>query len=140
MFETVEGVAATCKANGTKEHVQCKYCKQKASVNDHSKLYSDEDLIIAAGKHHVTAVAITKDTNAHYVCDDCGKLFADATATLEVTADDLAFGTTIGSNGSANVDTSNTSPKTSETPAAPIALVTALVGVAFVTFRKVKKA
>lgn len=140
VFETVEGVAATCKANGTKEHVQCKYCKQKASVNDHSKLYSDEDLIITAGKHHVTAVAITNDTNAHYVCDDCGKLFADASATLEVTADDLAFGTTIGSNGSANVDTSNTSPKTSETSATPIALVTALVGVAFVTFRKVKKA
>lgn len=140
VFETVESVAATCKANGTKEYVQCKYCKQKASVNDHSKLYSDEDIIIAAGKHHVTAVAITNDTNAHYVCDDCGKYFADASATMEVTSDDLAFGTTIGSNGAANADTSNTSPKTSETSATPIALVTALVGVAFVTFRKVKKA
>lgn len=137
VFVKVEGVAATCKTSGIMDYMECKYCKQKASVNDTSKLLSDEDVIIAAGKHNVTAVAITKDTNAHYVCEDCGKVFADASATMEVTSADLALGTTI---GSANVDTGNTSPKTSDVPVAPVAVVTALVGVAFVTFRKFKKA
>ncbi len=93
-------VAHTCTADGTKEYYSCSDCNQKFILAGITFIpVSDEDLIDPAA-HSLTKVeakAATCETAgniAYWKCDVCEKLFSDALATTEVTAEDVTIAAT----------------------------------------------
>ncbi len=107
------------------------------------------DLVIPATGHTLVAkdeVAATYEadgTKAHWVCEDCGKLFSDAEGENEVTAEELVIAKLVKEEekpaDKPQGDDSTTSPVTGESVAS-VAAVAALMGAAFVLVRKSKKA
>ena len=90
----VDGVAATCEKDGTKEYYTCSECNGKFyDEKGEKKVEKDEDLVIPAGHEleKVEAKAATTEAdgnNAYYVCDNCKKAFTDKDAKTETKAED----------------------------------------------------
>lgn len=98
-LEKVDAVAATCIAAGNIEYWQCTHpnCGKKYDAETNGNLLTDADIVVAVGAHKLTEVKATpatcnKDTQAivpgvkaHWNCELCGKNFADAEATTELT-------------------------------------------------------
>ena len=86
-----EGQEATCTAAGSREYWDCSVCGKKFSDQDGQTEIADDDIVIAAKPHTLThhaeveAGCFTEGNMEYWSCDVCGKLFADADGTKEVT-------------------------------------------------------
>ncbi len=93
----VEAVPATCTQPGNNAYYLCDVCHQAFLDQQAEQPTTAEDQILPALSHntvHVdTKAAACTETGmeAHYVCENCGKLFRDYYAAQEVTAEELTI-------------------------------------------------
>ena len=90
----------------------------------------------------VAATTEKEGTKAHWVCEDCDKLYADKDGKTEVTAEELVIAklAKVEDNKTENTDKNTESPKTGETVATAVAAVAAIVAAGYVLVRKARKA
>ena len=101
-YQKVDGVAATCIEEGTKEHYHCEGCEKDFFLVDEEyvEVESADELVIPLAEHHydlVEAVAATDclhvGVKEHYHCDVCSKDFIlDNEEYVEVSEHDLETG------------------------------------------------
>lgn len=99
----VPATAATCVADGSMAYYVCEACGQWFADEAGTELIADQSSVIipaAEGDHDIAAFEAKAPTCteagniAHYACVLCGKLFADAEATEELTAEEVAIAAT----------------------------------------------
>ena len=94
-YQAVPGVAATCTADGTKDHYKCTVCNQ-LFMNEGDGYYGIEaDAIVAEAFHknldyfgEQAANCMKEGVKEYYFCSHCNKYFTDSAGQNEIT--DLA--------------------------------------------------
>ena len=86
-----DAVAATCTEDGLIEYWTCDECGKYFSDAEGKTEIAEADLVVKAAGHKLTHVAAvdakpTADGNIeHWICDECGKYFADEKGEKELT-------------------------------------------------------
>ncbi len=95
--ELVEGVEPGCTTAGIKEHYKCLIC-EKLYEDAEAKIEIEEaDTILPAAGHSMNEVAAVEATCteagniAHFECEVCHKLYADAEGEKELTAEEVVI-------------------------------------------------
>ena len=139
------------EANAIWENAYHQYFIDAAAADEENPV----ELVIPATGHNIVkvdevpATYEAEGTKAHYACEDCGNLYADAEGTEEVTAEELVIAKLVkeeekdddktSTDDKTEGDNSDKSPATGESVAS-VAAVAALMGAAFVLVRKARKA
>ena len=137
VLEKAIKAAEEAMKNGTAEEVEK---AEKALDEAYKALEVIEHNIVKVDE--VPATYEKEGVKAHWVCEGCGKLYADAEGTTEVTKEDLVIAKLVKEEQPSDKpagDSADKSPTTGENVASVVA-VAALMGAAYVIIRKAKKA
>ncbi|MBC3515529.1 hypothetical protein H8K20_03835 [Neobittarella massiliensis] len=96
-LSAVDGIEATCIEHGNIPYWYCDNCKQYFADEDCQQAITAADILLAATGHQAQKVegkeaTATEEGNvAYWYCAACGKYFADADLTQEITREDTVL-------------------------------------------------